>query len=153
MSSYRYHSKFNAYAKQCSCCKEYTVGTENEQASLVIFKEEFAESNGSSQTADNLQSRCRICNSWKRRNLGISLQQLREMYQHQDGCCVICDIPISLDLGSPNPANVDHDHATGITRELLCGNCNRGLGLFFDNTEFLIKAAEYLKAHQEKSDG
>ena len=40
---------------------------------------------------------------------------------------------------------VDHNHTTGKIRDLLCGNCNGGLGKFMDNPELLIKAADYLK--------
>ena len=41
--------------------------------------------------------------------------------------------------------NVDHCHETGKIRGLLCHNCNRALGLFKDNVEFLERAILYLK--------
>lgn len=40
---------------------------------------------------------------------------------------------------------VDHCHATGKVRGVLCANCNRALGLFGDNAALMAKAIEYLK--------
>jgi len=40
---------------------------------------------------------------------------------------------------------VDHCHATGKVRGVLCANCNRALGLFGDNVALMAKAIEYLK--------
>ena len=53
--------------------------------------------------------------------------------------CTICN----ADLTERKPA-LDHCHRTGRLRGILCGQCNRGLGLFYDNPETLKKAAEYL---------
>lgn len=68
---------------------------------------------------------------------GISKLDYNEMFHSQNGMCAICSTSF-LKL------HVDHSHKTGEVRGLLCGSCNRGLGLLKDNTEFLLKAIEYL---------
>jgi hypothetical protein len=41
---------------------------------------------------------------------------------------------------------VDHNHATGMTRGLLCYGCNQVLGLVGDNSNTLRSLADYLDA-------
>jgi hypothetical protein len=40
---------------------------------------------------------------------------------------------------------VDHDHKNGLTRGLLCDDCNLGLGNFYDNMDILLKAVAYIE--------
>lgn len=42
--------------------------------------------------------------------------------------------------------NVGLQYDTGKVRGLLCKNCNIGLGMFFDNIDFLESAVLYLKS-------
>lgn len=77
------------------------------------------------------------------RNYGISIDDFEQMAVQQKGLCAICDD--KLDMGF-NTA-VDHDHATGAVRGLLCSRCNRSLGGFRDQIDLLTKAAEYLRRH------
>lgn len=59
------------------------------------------------------------------------------LYRDHDGKCKIC--------GSEEKLQIDHDHETGSIRGLLCGRCNRGLGLFRDSVDYLEGAVRYLK--------
>lgn len=74
----------------------------------------------------------------KRKSLyGIDAATVRARLRAQDGLCKIC---------RQAPAtHQDHDHKTKIARGLLCGHCNRGLGLFGDDPERLRRAALYLE--------
>lgn len=75
-----------------------------------------------------------------RDNFGITPEQYEEMARSQDNRCALC----------PNThtelhrLSVDHDHKTGKVRGLLCGTCNRKLGVYETNKQ---KFEEYLKQH------
>lgn len=76
---------------------------------------------------------------------GVSLEWYYQQLRVQDNKCAICgssDPKASRELFS-----VDHCHNTGAVRQLLCGECNLGLGKFLDNPELLEKAAAYLRKH------
>lgn len=46
--------------------------------------------------------------------------------------------------GRIGPTHLDHDHATGRFRGLLCTDCNRGLGCLSDNVDTLRRLITYL---------
>lgn len=68
----------------------------------------------------------------------------------QEGRCAICgtDQPGLDRYGAPSMFSVDHDHATGKVRDLLCRQCNAGLGSFEDDPTLVAKAAAYLRRHK-----
>lgn len=91
---------------------------------------------------------CRGCYRTSRkfeREYGITFQDFDVMFAAQDGRCVIC----SEEFGERKP-HVDHCHATGMARGLLCYKCNVGLGSFEDNPERLRAAAKYIEAHRAR---
>lgn len=80
----------------------------------------------------------------KFRRYGISPEQFVEMYVAQDGRCKICRRRRAPFGNARDSIAIDHCHATGKIRGLLCNDCNRGLGSFVDNPEFLRSAIGYL---------
>jgi len=70
----------------------------------------------------------------------LELSPYQYMLGKQDGLCAICRKTCS----SGKALAIDHDHKTGVVRGLLCGKCNRGLGLFCDSKELLLNAYTYL---------
>lgn len=75
---------------------------------------------------------------------GITLDDFERMEASQGGVCAVC--------GNPPDAwrtylCVDHDHDTGVVRELLCDRCNRALGQVQDSVEVLEALIAYLRKH------
>lgn len=74
---------------------------------------------------------------------GITITEYNAMVTAQGGKCLVCDI--SAAKAVRGRLYVDHDHATGLIRGLLCSHCNTGLGLFRDSPELLAAAISYLR--------
>lgn len=69
-----------------------------------------------------------------------------KLHDSQNGLCAICNKPETAFMKTKTMfLAVDHDHATGEVRGLLCTNCNNGLGRFNDNIELLQKAIQYIE--------
>lgn len=77
-----------------------------------------------------------------KKNYNVTVETYQELIASQDGECLICH----KDLNGVGVANIDHDHATGIIRGVLCKACNRGLGMFKDDIQLLLKAVVYLNS-------
>lgn len=80
--------------------------------------------------------RSRLKNIW-----GLTEEAFEEMLRLQDGGCAICK---STEPRGRGKFHVDHDHATGKIRGLLCHSCNTGLGQFKDSVGRLSAAIDYL---------
>lgn len=80
-----------------------------------------------------------------KKEYGIDLNQYNEQRKEQDYSCKICGV--HEEQHSRGKLFVDHCHATGKYRALLCTTCNSLLGMAKDNPELLAKAAEYLRKH------
>jgi len=90
---------------------------------------------------DGIANLCGPCNGQRTRRsrYGVTDEQLAAL-PGADGVCPICQrAGLALEL--------DHNHATGKARGLLCSRCNGGLGLFLDDPTMLAKASAYLEKH------
>lgn len=88
-----------------------------------------------------------------RRTCGISLELYELTKESQGNKCAICgneETSFNKKLGKVMDLHADHDHVTGEFRELLCSNCNRGLGCFKDNVDFLKSAINYIVKHTKE---
>lgn len=134
--------------KQCNGC------------SLWLRPEEYHKD---STKSDGLATRCKQCRNASHRKrykenreailarntarklmkkYGLTVEQWNAMYEAQDGRCAICKRVPKRKL------NVDHCHDSGRVRGLLCGDCNRALGLFRESAEVISTAALYVARNE-----
>lgn len=109
---------------------------------------------------------CNVCRNIKRRSkynpekrrlesiktlYNLDYSELLQMYSNQNGCCSICKTNISLTAGKTKigKAHIDHCHATGKVRGLLCTKCNTLLGMANDDITVLKEAICYLDRSQD----
>jgi len=130
----------------------------------------FAEFNKLHTMRLGISSRCKKCASaaaraWTeknpdkyldghlRRRFGITLEQYNAMLADQGGVCAICgELPTSVRNRRKGKQRtfiarlvVDHDHATGKVRGLLCSSCNTGIGNLKDEAATVRAALDYLE--------
>jgi Recombination endonuclease VII len=70
---------------------------------------------------------------------GLSVEEYEALVREQNGACAIC---------KKKPARwfcIDHCHATGVVRGLLCVKCNVGLGHFDEDPHLMRTATAYLE--------
>lgn len=84
---------------------------------------------------------------WKKQGIDISHDVYEEMFAAVGGACEICGtVKNQFDKGMC----VDHDHATGVVRGILCTKCNMAIGNLNDDLELVMRAADYLRRYQMK---
>jgi hypothetical protein len=81
---------------------------------------------------------------------GMNLAGYNAMLHSQRGACGICGTTDPRGKGVTRKFAVDHCHASGRVRALLCHRCNGALGMVGDNQETLSKMIKYLKDHSDE---
>jgi hypothetical protein len=75
-----------------------------------------------------------------RNKYGLTLEAYDARVEAQGRRCAACGTPTEQLL-------VDHNHVTGVVRELLCNGCNCSLGHAGDSIERLRQLVAYLERH------
>ena len=75
----------------------------------------------------------------------LSEREYAEMVIRQGGKCGICGKEPSGEWHGDRSLNIDHCHATGKLRGLLCNKCNRAIGILGDTVESIERVMSYLK--------
>lgn len=131
--------KFHKGRNQCKFCREsyLTAYRVQKREATYANKRRWKENNPDKVKSAALMS-----------DYGINLEQYNQMLSLQNDCCAICKTNKSM---FTNALHVDHNHATGKIRGLLCLSCNRALGLLKDNKDLFLSAANYLEVTDGES--
>jgi len=78
--------------------------------------------------------------AWVLKTYGLKEGQYEALYEAQGGSCWLC----KRAKGISRKLSVDHDHATGYVRGLLCSTCNKILGHLRDDPDFAYRIADYI---------
>lgn len=81
-------------------------------------------------------------NNYFLKTYGITSKDRDLMVSAQGGKCAICN-------NKTKYMHVDHCHTTGTIREILCANCNKGIGHFQEDIEIMKSAIDYLVKHKQ----
>lgn len=95
----------------------------------------------------NLAANSERRRKWHRRyhlrsKYGLSVEDYEFLMVVYDSKCGICG------REQPDGLHIDHEHESGRIRGLLCGSCNRAIGLMQDSPKVLRAAAKYLENPQ-----
>lgn len=82
---------------------------------------------------------------WKRieKVYGLTRDTFATLLSSQSSRCCICQCALT-----EATSHIDHCHKTNRVRGLLCGPCNRGIGIFKDDISRIENAIKYLRGHQ-----
>ena len=75
---------------------------------------------------------------------GITRKEFGILLDEQGGVCAVCK---KTEWGKHGP-HVDHDHSTMAVRGILCGNCNRAVGIIQENPQTAKNMAIYIESFQ-----
>ena len=70
----------------------------------------------------------------------ISPLKVLELYKINQ--CVICESSLE------SKRCIDHNHSTGIVRDVICHSCNIVIGMVKEKTEVLKKIIKYIEKHE-----
>lgn len=100
----------------------------------VIARTKLWAINNPEKSKDLAQKRAR------RRIYGLPPKEYDQLLKSQGEKCAGCG-----DAFNGITPQVDHDHETAEVRGLLCGSCNKTLGMAMDSTERLLGLVRYLR--------
>ena len=146
------HGTPNGYKLGCRCivCKEAHAAWVAEYRAKTRESKDFEHGTFKGYTVAGC--RCDECRakfatstkkSWLKSQYGITPEEFADMLAKQDGKCASCGDAFE----DRRSIHIDHNHKTGKVRDLLCRDCNLGLGYFRDDPARIRAILEYTERH------
>lgn len=95
-----------------------------------VYRRKYRAANQERLTAITRKSRLKT-------QYGLTVEDFDALLAAQGGRCAICT--------AEAPLHVDHCHATGAVRGLLCTRCNKAIGVLGDTADSVLRAVTYLR--------
>ena len=152
-------SSLDLLTKSCTMCRQTKTWAEFDYRTLPSGKESrTAVCKPCRKYRDSFKSAARMKHYYDNREAfkthrlcrkyGILEHEYLALKEAQNNCCAICLKPectIDKRSGKVRELAVDHCHASGMVRGLLCTACNQALGFLDDDVQRLARAQEYLR--------
>lgn len=103
------------------------------------FRAEYRDQHKENSRRYRMANAERIRDAYRLKKYGLTREQYEAMLSEQQGRCAICPKILGPRLV------IDHCHATGRVRGLLCRPCNTVLGLMEERPERFLAAVDYLR--------
>ena len=128
-------SIFKNNKKLCSSCKEY-----KELSQYFKYSNRY---HSCCKSCSSIKSNLYHKSVYRYSRYGIEESIYLKILNDQEKKCAICKMKVKN-------FHIDHDHKTNKVRGLLCGNCNKALGLFKENTNTMNNAIIYINKYDYK---
>jgi hypothetical protein len=139
---YRHKKTKSGRNSHCKLCENKRNVAFRETSRFKEWNAEYTQSEHCKLIRHRLHRKHDLRKKWK-----MTEAEYDHKLQEQGGVCAICG---GQEIKKGWHMSIDHDHATGKIRDILCSRCNVILGQARDSVPFLEKCIEYLKKHESK---
>lgn len=137
---YKNKSMPDGLSYQCIDCKKEIINSKEYKKQDKKYKRQHYLKYRSDYKTHSRKSRLKT--------YGITIEDYDKMFFEQKGICAICGkVETSINQYGIKRLCVDHNHKSGLVRQLLCMDCNTFLGKVEKNLNKLNLILEYMERH------
>lgn len=147
-SFYKNAARYDGLVGYCKACISVRLDREKRAEYNAQYTEANRETINAKQREYYHANRDSYRNAALIKRFGITLDDYRRMLDEQSGVCAICsqgERATDRRTGRIRALAVDHCHASGEVRGLLCAACNQSLGLLEESEDRMMNMIAYLE--------